>query len=57
MHYLYVQKFKHSTFLEFIFAFFPTLIIILIVVPSVYLLYSTNEETKPYFTIKIIGHQ
>lgn len=52
-----LQDFKHSTLFEFVWAFFPTYIIFSILVPSLYLLYSLDEEMDPYFTIKVIGHQ
>jgi len=42
--FLTVTSFKHSTKLEFIFAFFPTAIISIIVVPSLYSLYSVDED-------------
>ena len=51
------QDFKHSTLFEFIWAFFPTYIILSILVPSLYLLYSLDEDLDPAFTIKVIGHQ
>jgi len=49
--------FNHSTKLEFVFAFFPTFVITSILVPSLYLLFSFDEELEPVFTIKVIGHQ
>jgi hypothetical protein len=55
--FLNVQRFKHSTLLEFIWASFPTFIIILILIPSLFLLYSMDEEFDPEFTLKVIGHQ
>lgn len=55
--YLITQMFNHSTKLEFVFAFFPTFVITSILVPSLYLLFSFDEELEPVFTIKVIGHQ
>jgi cytochrome c oxidase subunit 2 len=49
--------FKHSLSFEFIWALFPTVIIISILVPSLYLLYSLDEDLDPKFTIKVIGNQ
>ena len=50
--------FRHSGFLEFIFAFFPSLIIIFILVPSLHLLYASEDAIiEPEYTIKIMGHQ
>lgn len=51
------QDFKHSTSFEFIWALFPTSIILSILVPSLYLLYSLDEDLDPKLTIKVIGHQ
>lgn len=49
--------FKHSLSFEFIWALFPTAIIVSILVPSLYLLYSLDEDLDPKFTIKVIGNQ
>jgi len=43
--------------LEIIWATFPTVIIALILVPSLYLLYSSEEELNPEITLKVMGHQ
>lgn len=50
------QDFKHSLAFEFIWAIFPTVIILCILVPSLYLLYSLDEDLDPKLTIKVIGH-
>ena len=55
--YLSALKFKHSINLEYVFGMFPTIIISLIIVPSMYLLYSNETDINPCITIKIIGHQ
>jgi cytochrome c oxidase subunit 2 len=55
--YLEVEKFKHSTVLEYVYGIFPSIIIALILLPSLYLLYSTDEDVDPSYTIKVIGHQ
>lgn len=55
--FLTVQKFKHSTAFEFVWATFPTAIILLILVPSMLLLYSLDEDLDPKLTIKVVGHQ
>ena len=54
---LTTHSFRHSTFLEFVWASFPTVIIILILIPSLFLLYSLDEDFYPEFTLKVIGHQ
>lgn len=50
------QDFKHSITFEFLWAFFPTVIIISILIPSLYLLYSLDEDLDPKLTIKVVGH-
>jgi heme/copper-type cytochrome/quinol oxidase subunit 2 len=55
--YLQVERFKHSTILEYVYGIFPSVIIALILLPSLYLLYSTDEDIDPSYTIKVIGHQ
>jgi heme/copper-type cytochrome/quinol oxidase subunit 2 len=55
--FLTVQSFKHSSRLEYVFAAFPTIIIIYILVPSLFLLYSLDEDLDPKMTIKVVGHQ
>jgi hypothetical protein len=54
---LYTLKFRHSINLEYVFGFFPTLIIGIIIVPSMYLLYSNESDVDPGLTVKIIGNQ
>lgn len=55
--FLTVQQFKHSTLLEVVWATFPTVVILLILVPSILLIYSVDEDLDPEFTIKVVGHQ
>lgn len=55
--FLKVQSFKHSTVLEFIYALIPIFVIGTILVPSIALLYGSEEDIDPYFTFKVIGHQ
>ena len=55
--FLTVQRFKHSTIFEFVWATFPTTIILLVLVPAMLLLYSLDEDLDPKLTIKVIGHQ
>lgn len=54
---LSIRRFRHSLLLEIVWATFPTVIIVLILIPSLYLLYSSEEDLDPEFTIKVIGHQ
>jgi heme/copper-type cytochrome/quinol oxidase subunit 2 len=55
--FLLVQCFHHSSNLEYAYATFPTIIIIYILVPSLFLLYSLDENLDPKLTIKVVGHQ
>jgi len=55
--FLTVHRFKHSLFLEYLYGSFPTIIIILILIPSILLIYSIDENVDPKLTIKVIGHQ
>lgn len=50
-------EFKHSFSFEVIWGIFPLSIIGFILVPSLYLLYSLDEDIDPKYTIKVIGHQ
>lgn len=52
--FLKVQRFKHNTIFEYVWASFPTLIIVLILIPSLFLLYSLDEDFYPEFTLKVI---
>lgn len=52
-----MNSFRHNTIFEFICAIFPTIIILLILIPSTLLLYSLDEEIEPLLTFKVIGHQ
>ena len=55
--FLMVQSYRDNLYLELIWAFFPSLVIFLILIPSLYLLYSLEENIQPKFNIKVIGHQ
>jgi len=51
------QEFVHSFAFEVVWVIFPTSIIISILIPSLYLLYSLDDDLDPVITIKVIGHQ
>jgi len=51
------QRFHHSTNFEFICASFPSIVILLILIPSMLLLYSLDEDLEPLLTYKVLGHQ
>jgi cytochrome c oxidase subunit 2 len=42
---------------EYIWALFPTIVILSIVGPSFILLYSSVSYNDSFFTVKVIGHQ
>jgi len=51
-------SFRHSGLLEFLFALFPSIIILFILIPSLHLLYASEDAiVEPEYTIKILGHQ
>lgn len=52
-----VNQFKHSGIFEAVWAAFPTIIIICILIPSLILLYSFEDILNPKMTVKVIGNQ
>jgi cytochrome c oxidase subunit 1 len=50
-------SFQHHTNIELIWTIIPTIVLILIAVPSFSLLYTIDELHEPQMTLKIIGHQ
>lgn len=57
--FLFFQNVRHRLILEWVWTFIPTFILLILVVPSLYLLYSYDKPyvTAPYLTFKAIGHQ
>lgn len=57
--FLFFQNVRHRLVLEWVWTFIPTLILLLLVVPSLYLLYTYDRPyvTAPYITFKAIGNQ
>jgi cytochrome c oxidase subunit 2 len=51
------RNFTHHTNLEVIWTFIPSVILLLIAVPSFAMLYSMDEVLAPFLTFKAIGHQ
>jgi cytochrome c oxidase subunit 2 len=47
----------HNTLIEIIWTLIPTIILILIALPSYVLIYNLDEMNDPRITLKIIGHQ
>lgn len=54
---LYPAKIIHGTVIEIAWTVTPSIILMLIAVPSFALLYSTDELVDPSVTVKAIGHQ
>ena len=51
------SKFTHSTIIEIVWTIIPSLILIMIAIPSFALLYTIDEVISPQYTVKVIGHQ
>lgn len=52
-----LNQFKHSGIFEAVWAAFPTIIIISILIPSLILLYSFEDILNPKLSVKVIGNQ
>lgn len=48
---------SHGTLIEIVWTLFPSVILLLIAVPSFALLYAMDELIDPVLTVKVIGHQ
>lgn len=55
--YLVVNKLNHGTVLEIVWTIIPSLILMLIAVPSFALLYAVDEIIDPSLSLKVIGSQ
>jgi cytochrome c oxidase subunit 2 len=55
--YLSLNNQIHGTFLEIVWTITPSIILMMIAIPSFALLYSIDEVIDPEITIKVIGHQ
>jgi cytochrome c oxidase subunit 2 len=55
--YLFLNNLVHASWLEIIWTITPSLILLLIAIPSFALLYAADELIDPQITVKIIGHQ
>lgn len=51
------QKVVHGTFIEIVWTVIPSIILVVVALPSFALLYSLDEVIDPAVTIKCIGHQ
>jgi len=50
-------KLSHGTSIEIIWTVVPSIILVLIAIPSFALLYATDELVDPSITVQVIGHQ
>jgi cytochrome c oxidase subunit 2 len=55
--FLLLSNIVHGTWLEIIWTLTPSIILMLIAVPSFALLYSIDELIDPAITLKVVGHQ
>lgn len=49
--------FTHNTFIEVVWIVIPTLILAVIIIPSINLIYYEADDSNPYMTITVTGHQ
>lgn len=54
---IHSRSVTHGTFIEIIWTVIPSLILVVIALPSFALLYSIDEVIDPTITIKVVGHQ
>jgi cytochrome c oxidase subunit 2 len=54
---VFLRYFNHNAYLEIIWTIIPSLILIVIAIPSFALLYSMDEPLQPTLTLKVVGHQ
>ena len=47
----------HNTLVEVIWIVIPTLLLAVIVIPSINLIYSEADDSNPYLTVTVTGHQ
>jgi len=47
----------HNTLIEFVWLFVPTLILIAVIVPSINLIFYEGDDSNPYMTVTVTGHQ
>lgn len=57
LNYLTLNNLAHGKMLELIWTIIPTIILMMIAIPSFSLLYGIDAVTHPEYTIKIMGHQ
>ncbi len=47
----------HNSFIEFIWLAIPTILLVIIIVPSLNLIYYEGDTSNPYMTVTVTGHQ
>src|SRR5690606_6795635 len=55
--YFFLNRINHATNLEIVWTLLPSLVLIVIAIPSLSLLYSMDELLYPKLTLKVIGFQ
>jgi cytochrome c oxidase subunit 2 len=52
-----IYRFNHNTFIEIVWTIIPSLVLVIIGIPSFLLVYAIDEIIEPDFLVKCIGHQ
>jgi cytochrome c oxidase subunit 2 len=47
----------HNTFIEFVWLFIPTVLLVIIIIPSLKLIWYEGDDSNPYMTVTVTGHQ
>src|ERR1700692_1294316 len=47
----------HNTFIEVVWIVIPTLLLAIIIIPSINLIYYEADDSNPYMTVTVTGHQ
>jgi len=47
----------HNTLIEFIWLFVPTVLLVIIIIPSLNLIWYEGDTSNPYMTVTVTGHQ
>jgi cytochrome c oxidase subunit 2 len=47
----------HNTLIEFVWLFIPTVLLVIIIIPSLNLIWYEGDTSNPYMTVTVTGHQ
>jgi cytochrome c oxidase subunit 2 len=47
----------HNTLIEFVWLFIPTVLLVIIIIPSLNLIWYEGDTSDPYMTVTVTGHQ